>query len=295
MIKTLGKAFYWQRLLDDGRYSTITDLSRAMKLETGWVAEVLRLATLGPPKPVHYVSTVGVFYSQSYSQLTLTETDSAERCEGHAVGYSQSKWVAERLVTAAGQRGLPVSIFRAPFITGDTGSGAWNSDDFICRLIRGMIQQGTIPSFDTTLDIVPVDYVARAMVALTQKPSATGTIRHLCAPEPFTWAELALCLEQIGYPLRQQPYHELVAGLAALRGTGHPLEAFIPLFMEKSGPQRLSVPEAFLESNHARLDCRHTVAALAHFGVRPPVIDLHLWKTYVEALVREGLVESSAQ
>lgn len=48
MVKTLGKAFYWQRLLDDGKYSTTTDLSRAMKLETGWVAEVLRLTLLAP-------------------------------------------------------------------------------------------------------------------------------------------------------------------------------------------------------------------------------------------------------
>lgn len=48
MIKTLGKAFHWQRLLDQGRYATTTDLARALKLETGWVAEVLRLTLLAP-------------------------------------------------------------------------------------------------------------------------------------------------------------------------------------------------------------------------------------------------------
>ena len=48
MIKTLGKAFYWQRLLDEGKYATTTDLARALKLETGWVAEVLRMANLAP-------------------------------------------------------------------------------------------------------------------------------------------------------------------------------------------------------------------------------------------------------
>ncbi len=48
MIKMLGKAFYWQRLLDEGRYPTANDLARSLKLEPGWVAEVLRLTTLAP-------------------------------------------------------------------------------------------------------------------------------------------------------------------------------------------------------------------------------------------------------
>lgn len=48
MIKTLAKAFYWQRLLDEGRYATIHDLSRGLKLDPGWAAEVLRLTLLAP-------------------------------------------------------------------------------------------------------------------------------------------------------------------------------------------------------------------------------------------------------
>ena len=43
MIRTLGKAFYWQKLLDQGKFATIRDLATAMKLEAGWVAEVLRI------------------------------------------------------------------------------------------------------------------------------------------------------------------------------------------------------------------------------------------------------------
>jgi len=48
IIRTLGKAFYWQKLLDQGKYSTIRDLALSMKLEQGWVAEVLRMTTLAP-------------------------------------------------------------------------------------------------------------------------------------------------------------------------------------------------------------------------------------------------------
>lgn len=48
MIKTLGKAFYWKRLIDEGVYPTTTDLARGLKLEPGWAAEVLRMTMLAP-------------------------------------------------------------------------------------------------------------------------------------------------------------------------------------------------------------------------------------------------------
>lgn len=48
MIKTLGKAFYWKRLIDEGVYATTADLARALKVESGWAAEVLRLTMLAP-------------------------------------------------------------------------------------------------------------------------------------------------------------------------------------------------------------------------------------------------------
>lgn len=48
MIKTLGKAFYWKRLIDEGVYPTTTDLARALKLEPGWAAEMLRMTMLAP-------------------------------------------------------------------------------------------------------------------------------------------------------------------------------------------------------------------------------------------------------
>ena len=48
MIRTIGKAFYWQKLLDSGEVTNATELARQLKLEPGWVAEVLRLTRLAP-------------------------------------------------------------------------------------------------------------------------------------------------------------------------------------------------------------------------------------------------------
>lgn len=48
LIRTLGKAFYWQSLLDAGEVANTSDLARQLKLEPGWVAEVLRMTLLAP-------------------------------------------------------------------------------------------------------------------------------------------------------------------------------------------------------------------------------------------------------
>jgi hypothetical protein len=48
MIRTLSKAFQWQKLLDEGRYPHVGDLARKQKLERGWISEILRMTLLAP-------------------------------------------------------------------------------------------------------------------------------------------------------------------------------------------------------------------------------------------------------
>lgn len=48
LVRTLGKAYYWQSLIDSGEVANATDLARKLKLEPGWVAEVLRMTLLAP-------------------------------------------------------------------------------------------------------------------------------------------------------------------------------------------------------------------------------------------------------
>ena len=48
LIRTLGKAFYWQRMIDMGEVGNASELARSLKLEVGWVCEVLRMTRLAP-------------------------------------------------------------------------------------------------------------------------------------------------------------------------------------------------------------------------------------------------------
>jgi thioester reductase-like protein len=78
----------------------------------GGTQEILRLASQNKLKSVHYISSYAVFKSTGYlNQPSIREDDNLEDCEVVYGGYSQSKWVAEKLLNTAYSRGIPVSIY----------------------------------------------------------------------------------------------------------------------------------------------------------------------------------------
>lgn len=81
--------------------------------------EVLRLASQIKLTPVHFISTLDVFQSPVSSEMkAILEQDDLADCEGLSDGYAQSKWVAEKLVMTARERGIPVCIYRLETIIG---------------------------------------------------------------------------------------------------------------------------------------------------------------------------------
>lgn len=48
MVKALARAFRWKRMLDDGRYASISEIAGAEKIDRGYVGSILRLTLLAP-------------------------------------------------------------------------------------------------------------------------------------------------------------------------------------------------------------------------------------------------------
>ncbi len=48
LVKALARAFRYQRMLDEGRYASISELATAEKLDRGYVGQLLRLTLLAP-------------------------------------------------------------------------------------------------------------------------------------------------------------------------------------------------------------------------------------------------------
>ena len=48
LVKALARAFRYQRMLDQGRYASITEMAQAERLERGYLGTLLRLTLLAP-------------------------------------------------------------------------------------------------------------------------------------------------------------------------------------------------------------------------------------------------------
>jgi len=48
LVKALAKAYYWQNLIDTGRYKSIDDMSRQRKINSSYMSRILCLNQLAP-------------------------------------------------------------------------------------------------------------------------------------------------------------------------------------------------------------------------------------------------------
>ncbi|WP_370416322.1 amino acid adenylation domain-containing protein [Streptomyces fradiae] len=143
-------------------------------------ARILRLAALHRSVPVHHVSTVGVYTGRGELSVGPGHPTGPPGALRH--GYTRSKWVAERLVEAARSRALPVTVHRPTRITGHSRTGACQTGDYLWLLLKGCVRAQAAPAgVDTAFDLVPVDHVADAVVALSLRPEAAGRTFHLAA------------------------------------------------------------------------------------------------------------------
>ena len=103
---------------------------------------------------------------------------------GFGSAYEQTKFEGERLVRDAGTR-LPVTIVRPSMIVGDSRTGDIKTFNTFYTPLRSYLFGGArlVPARrGLRVNIVPVDYVADAIVRLTFDPTAEGRTVHLTTP-----------------------------------------------------------------------------------------------------------------
>ncbi|MBW4661162.1 MAG: thioester reductase domain-containing protein [Drouetiella hepatica Uher 2000/2452] len=254
--------------------------------------EVIRLASQHTLKPLHYVSTVTVFESTAYAGQQVMESDPVDHSEGIYMGYSQSKWVAEKLVTIARDQGLPVTIYRPPLISGDSQTGAWNSDDFTCLMIRGCIQLGSMPDLDYRMDIAPVNYVSQAIAHLSQQPESLGKAFHLNNPQPLHWRQFADWLQDKGYTMQICSYQDWLERLR-VQTEDNPLAPLLPFFLKRWSTEQLTIPQLYQQDQKPQIDCRATLQALEETAIACAPVDSALLSTYFAYLIQTGALMQS--
>lgn len=90
------------------------------------------------------------------------------------------------------QAGLPLTVARAGHVVGDSRTGAVDRLDgpYPLLVLLASAPRGTAlplpPRTDAPLHVAPVDYLARAALALAREPAALGKTVHLVDPRPLS-------------------------------------------------------------------------------------------------------------
>ena len=245
--------------------------------------EIIKLASLVKTKSIHFTSSISVFFSKAHgSAKEILETDIPQYHPSLKGGYKQSKWVAEKLISAAIARGLPGSIYRPVRIMGHSKTGVMgNVSDLLVTLLKGCIHMGKYPAATTSVNLVPVDYVAQAIANLSLQTTSLGKAFHLSNSQPLPWQEMWSGVNSAGYQLEELPEKEWMKELENFAHKYPDNEIFTLLLLLLSSPHKL-----FAEKP---LFCdRQTQAGLANTSVTFPPVDGNLIATYCKYFQKSG-------
>lgn len=142
---------------------------------------------------LHYVSTCYVS-GKHPGRFTEADLDVGQAFNNH---YEETKFRAEVLVRDAMRKGMPVAIYRPAIVVGDSATGATQKYDGPYYVIRWILKQPRLAVLPTVgdpgsvrLNVVPRDFVVRALAHLSADPRSRGVTFQLADPDPLTIDEI---------------------------------------------------------------------------------------------------------
>jgi long-chain acyl-CoA synthetase len=158
--------------------ASVADLRPVNVDGVGFVLDLARSA-----RHLRRLVHVSTAYVAGRRRGTVGEDDLSDE-DGFGSPYEQTKFEGERLARAAASE-LPVTIVRPSMIVGDARTGEVKTfNTFYTPLRRYLSGKARFVPASRRLpvNIVPVDYVADAIVRLTFDPAAEGRAFHLTTP-----------------------------------------------------------------------------------------------------------------
>ncbi|MBD9467346.1 non-ribosomal peptide synthetase [Pseudomonas sp. Pdm06] len=152
------------------------------------IFECLRLCEGRSKKIFNFVSTLSASSALDADGQVL-EQPAAETPPIYIKnGYNLSKWVGERILQRARDRGVWVNLFRP-------GNISFNSLTGVCQphknrlmlMLKGSIQLGQVPDLSLNFDLMPVDFLARFIAFHASRYQPTQAVFNLHNPQPLSW------------------------------------------------------------------------------------------------------------
>lgn len=250
--------------------------------------KILKFACESVLKPVHYISTLKIFSSISDVQIKYERADLMYENDLEG-GYTQTKWVADQMMLQARNKGLLINIYRPGRISGSSKTGAWNTQDFSCRMLKGCIQLGAAPNTHAKIDFTPVDYVSSAIVHILQNEANIGKNFHFRHPELISVSDIVSCAQKQGYILSNLTYAEWQKKLIhSMESEENELHNLIGIFNQDPDFDPW-------QGEHFEVNCDNTYHALVNTSIGH-FDDLNkLLETYFDYLMAEGFLPQSTK
>ncbi|MBU3061862.1 SDR family oxidoreductase [Nocardia sp. NEAU-G5] len=201
-------------------YDMTADEEAAYAANVTGTRAVIALAT-GLGAMLHHVSSVAVA-GDHRGYFFEDDFDLGQNLESP---YHRTKFAAEKLVREA--PGLRWRVYRPAIIAGDSRTGEMDKVDGPYYFFPAIARLAGLPSELPMMlpdlgatNIVPVDYVATAMVELIRRPGRNRRTYHLVNPEPQPFAEIYAALARAG---------GAPSALGTLPGSGAALRALAQL------------------------------------------------------------------
>lgn len=159
-------------------------------------------------KKMHFVSTTSVFDNYEKGEKIYEDSPLKKENIEKTLGYSQSKWAAEKLVEQAREQGMYIDIYRPSVISGNEFTGIWNKKDFSLILLDCFIRLRSIPDIKMKFDWVPVNRISSMIVQLSKKSCKVNNNFHLVNPKPLEVEELIEILNSFNIKIDRIPIEQ---------------------------------------------------------------------------------------
>ncbi|MEM8844628.1 MAG: thioester reductase domain-containing protein [Pseudomonadota bacterium] len=247
--------------------------------------EILKLCTTEKNKELHFLSTLSVLPPPALAgENQFSENTPLANSPIPEGGYNRSKWMAEHLVWQARERGLKASIYRPGPISGDSLNGHCNANDFLYRLMLGYLYSKQAPDGETMLDLLPVDYAAKAIIYLAlHNDEQTGSCYHLIHPNPVSSNLLFESCLNNGIEMQRVSYQQWFMSLQKIASSDseHPLFPLVALFASrKQTDQKALTPT----ETHLPYDTSFSQGLLKDAPFDLPDLNEALFSTYLKSL-----------
>jgi NAD(P)-dependent dehydrogenase (short-subunit alcohol dehydrogenase family) len=234
---------------------------------------------------VHMVSSIAAagLYEGVWREDMFGE---AENLDNHP--YFRTKHDSEGVVRAESAR--PWRVYRPGIVVGDSETGEMDKIDgpyYFFKLIRRL--RGVVPQWmpmigveGREINLVPVDFVVRAMDHIAHQEGLDGKAFHLTDPNPKSAGEVIDIFARVAHapessaripPGAVEPFVPLVRAFTALP----PLDLVTDQFLSDLGIPR---PVLTYVNYPTSFDSRQAQAALAGTGIRVPPLEAYADKLW---------------